>query len=339
MVGGVEWSDRYIRLRERAPNIDTKIKPSAENEFTEFQDESTYRYRTDQNSYIEPSKIYDDPDEAIVFLGGSSTECRYVEEKERFPYKAGRLIEDETGQKINSYNAGVGGSNSLHSINSLLNKILTLEPDYIVFCHNWNDLNILLFENDYRNDNPSRRPVQPGSLRFDLSEARNQLKRGNILEAIDIASDIYKKVSGSGESEDDFDRHRGKKIQFNKEEMLSKFRANIDTFLSICRNHGIEPVLMTQQNRMTAQPDEVVQNRFEWFYSVQKLEYATYKRVYDEFNDEIRSVAVKNDVMCIDLDEKVPSVADYLYDVIHLRTAGSQYASRVIAKTMVEKLK
>jgi hypothetical protein len=334
------WSNRYIRLRERKPNIDVKIKPSPDNDFTEFEEEQTFRYRTDSDSYVRPSKVHDDPEEVIVFLGGSSTACRYVEEKERFPYKSGRLIEKETGIKINSYNAGVSGSNSLHSINSLLNKILTLDPDYTVLCHNWNDLNILLFEDDYRNDNSSRSTLgaSTNNPRYHLLKWIYQLWETASPRTSKLGLALYKKLTNNKYSPDDFERHRGKEIQFNESQMISKFRGNLNTFISICEEHGTEPILMTQQNRMTEEPDQVIQDRFEWFYNVQKMEYDTYKELYDRFNNEIRSVADTNNIICIDLDEEVPSIPEYMYDVIHFKIAGSQYGSRVIKNTLKEEI-
>ena len=56
----------------------------------------------------------------------------------------------------NSYNSGVSGNNTLHSIDILLNKAIPLEPDIVVLMQNINDLIILLFEGDFWNHNPYR---------------------------------------------------------------------------------------------------------------------------------------------------------------------------------------
>ena len=53
-----------------------------------------YILRTDKDGFIEPSIIHDDADMEIVFLGGSTTECLYVREENRFPYLTGRRLED-----------------------------------------------------------------------------------------------------------------------------------------------------------------------------------------------------------------------------------------------------
>ena len=115
--------------------------------------------RVDRQGFIMPSKIHDHPDLTIAFLGGSTTECTYVDEDNRFPYLAGRLLERQTHLKVNSYNAGRSGNNTLHCLNVLLNKVVNLKPDIVVLMENINDLAILMYEKTYWNDQSL--PVAP----------------------------------------------------------------------------------------------------------------------------------------------------------------------------------
>ena len=88
-------------------------------------------------------------------MGGSSTECMYVDQEKRFPYLVSKKF--SKGQlKVNSFNGGVSGSNSMHSINILLNKGLDLNPDFCIMMHNLNDLIVLFYEDSYWNNNFSR---------------------------------------------------------------------------------------------------------------------------------------------------------------------------------------
>ena len=119
-----------------------------------------YVVRVDRQGFIMPSKVHDHPDLTIAFLGGSTTECIYVDEATRFPYLAGRLHGKQTGLKVNSYNAGRSGNNTLHCLNILLNKVVNLKPDIVVLMENINDLAILIYEKTYWNTNPSRSPIQ-----------------------------------------------------------------------------------------------------------------------------------------------------------------------------------
>ena len=96
------------------------------------------------------------PDISLVFLGGSTTVCHYLDENLRFPYLTGVLLENKLGIKINSYNAGRSGNNSLHSIDILLNKILPINPQIVVMMHNINDVTTLVYERSYWNNNFSK---------------------------------------------------------------------------------------------------------------------------------------------------------------------------------------
>ena len=115
-----------------------------------------YLLRIDNDGFIVPSKKYANPDMSIVFLGGSTTECRYVAEDHRFPYLTGVLLEQQTGIKINSYNAARSGNHSLHSLDILLNKVFPIKPDIVVMLDNINDLVVLLYESSYWNHKSSK---------------------------------------------------------------------------------------------------------------------------------------------------------------------------------------
>ena len=123
---------RHIRLREQRPMTIRYFTPTDEEmKATDSLIRKEYRLQIDEDGFIYPSRIHDKPDLKIVFLGGSTTECIYVEEKNRFPYLVGRLLENEH-RKVNSYNSGFYANNTLHLIDILLNKIIPLNPNIVV---------------------------------------------------------------------------------------------------------------------------------------------------------------------------------------------------------------
>ena len=153
---------RYDRLKEYRPGKSMLLSfprnhlPYTDNVFTK-----KYRFKIDNNGFIGPSRKYARPDKVIVFLGGSTTECMFVDEDQRLPYVAGQILERETGDKINSYNGGMSGNNSLNAIDILINKVIPLKPDVVVFMENINDLSTLLYEGTYWNKQYG--PVAPGN--------------------------------------------------------------------------------------------------------------------------------------------------------------------------------
>ena len=121
---------RYINLREIPPNVDTVDVPTdLAVRTSDGLVQKPYRVRTDANGFMLPYNHYAKPDLKLFFLGGSTVACIYVDEDQRYPYLVGQLLQEKTGKKITSINAGVGGNNSLHSLDVLLNKIIPLKPD------------------------------------------------------------------------------------------------------------------------------------------------------------------------------------------------------------------
>ena len=293
--------------------------------------QKTYILRADQDGFIMPSKIHAHPDFVIVFLGASTTECTWVDEENKFPYLAGRLLEKQTGQKINSYNASKAGNHTLHSIDILYNKLIPLKPNIVVMMHNVNDLNTLLFEDTYWNNNPYRSPIveDKPSLIKQFREIRDLL----IPYSYAGMKDVIRLIRGNKEV-DEFKKVRGKKINIDKYYLANEFRLNLETFIQICKIRGIDPVLMTQQNRFKSNPDPVILDRFNLLGETRGITYANYKEVYDLFNDTIRETGAKNDILVIDLAKKIPPEKEFLFDAIHLTDQGSKLAAQIIQEAL-----
>ncbi len=137
---------RYIKLREFPPGYAEVLLPTKE--LLTISDTAVrreYLIRSDDHGFIRPSKVHEHPDLVLAFLGGSTTECIYDDENNRFPYLAGHLLEEKTGLRVNSYNAAKSGNDSLHSLNIMLNKVVSLKPDIVVMMHNINELAVLLY--------------------------------------------------------------------------------------------------------------------------------------------------------------------------------------------------
>ncbi len=217
---------RFIKLREYRPNQEKLERPTRnyiKNIYPNTIERKYYRVVTDSNGFIGPSEIHENPDIKIVFLGGSTTECLYMEETERFPYVVGRLLEKNLAKKVNSYNGGVSANESMHSINILLNKVLPMKPNMVVFMHNINDLSILRSQGSY---------WYPNSLKSHVQTAKNVFTRYEFPQTQTL---------------------------FDEKEISEEFARNLQTFVAICKIRNIVPVLMTQANRVT---DDALYHRF-----------------------------------------------------------------------------
>ena len=301
----IKCSDsRNIRLRELKPNHKVKKFPDKKITNLEYKE---YVLRTNQDGIVEPAFVNENPDIQIFFLGGSTTECEYVDEELRFPYLAGRILQEKTGLKINSDNAAKSGNNSLHSIDILLNKLLPYKPDMVVMMHNVNDLSTLFYEGSYWNDNKTIAPITCAKKDRDSQRKLSDQWSDSIW---------YKKIIAN---------------QNEQEKLLKVFRENLKIFISINKAKNITPVLMTQANRIEKDA-EFTMNRDADLDLV-------YKNLYIRFNQAIRQVAREENVLLIDLAKKIPSDKKYIYDTIHLNNTGSALVAQEIANSLYPYLK
>jgi lysophospholipase L1-like esterase len=293
-----------------------------------------YTLRVDRQGFIMPAKIHPHPDLTIVFLGGSTTECTYVDEPARFPYLVGRLLEGETHLKVNSYNAGRSGNNTLHSLNVLLNKVVNLKPDIVVMMHNINDLAILMYEKTYWNTNPSRSPIIEKKPNFqtvgkDLEQTFHLVRDLTFPHLSRAVKKIWR--FGRQPQGDEFKDVRGRKITIDQDLLVREFSLNLQTFINICRARGITPVLMTQPSRLTDHPDPLIKKLMHGLETSQGITYAEFKGAFDRLNQTIRDLGAKNHLLVIDLAQEIPPVKENICDVAHLNDRGSRLVAARIA--------
>jgi lysophospholipase L1-like esterase len=323
---GVTLNERDVRLREYSPSINTYIHPTDEymKRFNTKQlVQKKYRFRTDSMGFIMPSKIHEKPDIKIVFLGGSTTECGFVEEENRFPNLACRILEKVSGEKINSFNAGVSGANSMHSLNTLINKILPLNPNYVILMHNLNDLSTLVYTGTYWNESARSLILNQKKITFGLRIRR--FIRKIIPHTYNAIKNLF-----SEETIDEWAGYRQRKISIPKEKILLTFKKSLETFICVCRTWDIRPVLMTQMNRFSQKKPSAPQYK-----SIFKnVNYSDYLEVYNRMNDVIRDTALANNVILIDLEKFVPREIKYMYDEVHLNDKGSILVSKIISNEL-----
>jgi lysophospholipase L1-like esterase len=330
---------RYINLREFLPSIDVVEVPQTKTvQESDGLVQKEYRVRTDANGFILPYHQDGRPDLTLVFLGGSTTACIFVEEENRFPYLVGNLLEQMTGKKITSINGGVSGSNTLNSIDVLLNKVIPLKPDAVVMMHNINDLICLAYDKTYWSRNPSRGPIVEFTFYKNLRgwRALTTMVRDLYIPNLHVATRVLsKKIFGKvEEADDEFAQVRGKKVELHQAQLIEEFTLNLQTFINICRARKITPVLMTQCSRVKANPDEKVRLALQRFAADTKIPLAAFLDIYGRFNQAIVEVGRANHILVIDLAREIPQEKRYLYDVVHLNAAGSRLAARVISEKL-----
>ncbi len=326
--------ERYIRLRERNPEFHAYVYPARnEMQYIDGLDSGNKLLRTDRNGFIMPSNIHKDPDINIVFLGGSTTEGEFVDENNRFPYVVGRTIEEKTGLKVNSFNSGMYGNNTLHTINILLNKIVPMKPDIAIMMHNINDLSILMHEQTHWNSNSTRSPI--ATINY-YSGALRKIKNATIPNLSRELKFHINSVFSSNLSLDEFHNTRDIKLIVSPDKIIEQFERNLRLFVSICKIYNITPILMTQFNRFSEEPDKVVLDSIRHPLKKFGMTYEEYRALYNALNASIINIASNNKILVIDLEGKTPKTNKYMYDSIHLNNVGSLHVTKVISDELLK---
>lgn len=311
--------ERYIALRENRPSSDIPQTPSTWlMTVSDGLERASYPFRVDNDGYLMPSAVHKDPDVTVAFLGGSTTECMYMQEQERFPYLVGRQMEQALGLKVNTLNGGASGNHTMHSVLALLGKVLPRNPQAVVFMECINDLNFLIAVGNYWSKHGTR------GIIYD--------KEYGPVKSFLIEHFMHREVLVA-KTDDEFAAQRGKQHPFNLDAIAKAYRKNLELAVFICRQNGITPVFMTQFNRFTEQPDEKMLRNMEGIIK-NGVDYATYRAAYMVFENIVRQVAAQQKVSLIDLDALVPKDKVHMYDVVHLTPKGARLVADIVSERL-----
>ena len=308
--------------------------------------------RIDAEGFIAPSRVHQNAELEIVFLGGSTTECLFVDEETRWPYLAGRRLEESLSVAVNSYNAGGPGNHSMHSNHILLAKLLPKDPDMVVLMHCVNDLKYLTYTGSYwsnYDDRLLKRAIIVTTRRnreradvFAPWAGVKQLMNHTFPEVYQRALNIKRKLTSpankSSKSADEWEQFRHRPLKYDLDAISQQFAQSLTIFCTTCRAYEIEPVLMTQAHRGTAPTSDILQL---WKVATAGMNYDFEKFVqhYVRFNNVIRQVATEQQALLIDLEKQVPPKPEFMYDLVHFNNRGSRLVAQIITDQLEPQLK
>tara|TARA_R110000796_G_scaffold252457_1_gene386866 strand:- start:20 stop:496 length:477 start_codon:yes stop_codon:yes gene_type:complete len=142
--------NRVVRLKEWGCNLKTFKRPSGKqiSLATSELEEKDYDLNTDVNGFITNSLLSDRclREKDIVLLGDSYVESLFVDEDRRM-----NAVIEKLAPNVNVLNGGYSGATSLHLVNIVVNKVIPLNPAYVVIFVPTNDQRVQFIENGYWN--------------------------------------------------------------------------------------------------------------------------------------------------------------------------------------------
>jgi len=277
----------------------------------------------------------------VVFLGGSTTECLFVDDAEAWPALVGRMLEERAGgrYRVEDVNAGMSGHTTRDHLATLSQYLIPLQPDLIVLMAGVNDLWLQVYTSDYsplRLDSRSTLSVDsvlPWHYPLNASHvARALIWSGRRWRGTDQIGNPIQDSSGKYIAQL---RARRQSLPYRSlpaqsRRPMPEFEQNMRSLIGISRAHGIPMVLVTQHwllsRSMSAQDKAMLwsQARSYRFYEGEEDD------LLDRFNDVTRNLAEQYALHLVDLARDLPKDRRLFYDDQHVNVYGAKlYAQRV----------
>jgi lysophospholipase L1-like esterase len=275
----------------------------------------------------------------ILTIGGSTTESLFLGDGRTWTDVLARQLEGEFSTLwVN--NAGLDGHTTFGHLVLLRSFVVRLRPKVALFLIGANDVAL------------------EQSNTFDAGAAGSRSRAGTLVNAaagrsavisvaLNFARMLRARERGLGHSEVDLaaanhlvlDRDVIERTQSQAAQSLPGFGSRLEQMIALCREHGIDPVLLTQPalfgddvdpgtgiELATVQVNGRGNGHLEW-------------RLLEAVNDVTRRVASQRQVLLIDVARELPKDSRFFYDFLHFTNAGSERVGAIVAESLAPYLR
>jgi lysophospholipase L1-like esterase len=289
----------------------------------------------------------------IFCLGGSTTECLFLDDDDAWPERLGRLMAEDTrgSPSIDVVNAGSSGHGTRDYIGTLAQRIVPLHPDIVIIQAGTNDLTLASETSDYdilRRDSSSRftkRLPPPGNAGYlarvvacDISQIARRFvlaKRG--ATRVDEQGNVMQDLEGR------FLDEQRKKFALMPpghaptSVSTEEYEQNLQTLIGIVRAQGATPVLVNQPTKLKEQMSE--RDLFLCNSAVclgHRCPPGEVRALMDSFNAAMQRVARQTGTIYVDLASAMSGNGDYFYDTNHYNIAGASRLAEIVHQALLK---
>jgi lysophospholipase L1-like esterase len=276
-------------------------------------------------------------DLTIVTVGGSTTECFDLAEDKTWPHVLGVNLQRHF-KPIWLNNAGLSGNSTFGHYILMQDYLVQLKPKAVIFLVGINDLGIR-GERDFDqrihgfNARSLERFLASAAVHSELASAALNLYRfyfpksvmidnQNDPQEIDLNKLPYLDVPEAA---------RAAIIKDHRNHYLRPYKARLEKLITICREHNMMPVLLTQPVLYGEGVDTATGVDLGQRFVAQDMNGATAWQVLELYNDVTREAGRERGVLVIDLAREMPKDSTYYYDLMHYTNAGAAKMAEIIA--------
>ena len=263
----------------------------------------------------------------LVAIGGSTTECFYLADGKTWPERLGaRLQPALRGVWVD--NAGLDGHSTFGHLLLTRQAIVGLHPRVTLYLVGINDM---FTDAPHDLDRVKVDPVGALADRSELVATVLNLYRWKKTQAIEDLGAMPKPQALRDRPSYELPAASAARLWQEQEPRLAGFRRRLEQLVALNREHGIEPVLITQPTllggvdartgldtrAMEVELSERINGAFAW-------------RLLERYNDATRQVGVEHDVLVVDLARELPKDSTYFYDFFHMTNEGADRVGAIL---------
>lgn len=272
----------------------------------------------------------------IVAVGGSTTACEAISDGKTWcDILAGKLTAELGPVWLG--NAGLDGTSTYGHLVMMEDYLIKMRPKVILFLVGANDISLGAYS-DWDLEF-MKKPVA-GFMAALMERLINES------EVLGYAINFYRyaKARRLGLTHQIFDFAKlpptdlpqatvNALLQTHRERYLKPFKERLIRLLEISRENAIEPVLITQPSVFGEAIDPATGADLGRA-STYALNGKTLWQILELYNDVVRTTALKQGVLLIDLAREMPKNSAYFYDSYHFTNAGCVQVAEILNKNL-----
>lgn len=258
----------------------------------------------------------------FLFVGGSTTECFYLNEGQDWPNKTIAILQNRC-QKVSiaGNNAGLDGHSTFGHKILLEDHLLALKPTHIVFLIGCNDIALQgLNKFDLQQMSTKKRwyqKIKIFQLYMNLRRKRNAKKMGLGHQFVD-----FKKVNLSDTS--------GWRKHTIADSFVAQYKQRVSKLIQLCLSKKIQPIFLTQTSLLGYAIDRHT-GQFIGSWEYQGKSALHYWNVLNAYNAALIEVCMREKVRCFDVSTLLEKRTEYFYDYFHFNRTGSDKMANLMA--------
>ena len=277
-------------------------------------------------------------DLTIVTVGGSTTECFDLAGDKTWPHVLGVNLQRHFNH-LWLNNAGLSGNSTFGHYILMQDYLVKLQPKVVIFLVGINDLGIR-GERDFDqrihgvNFRSLERFLASAAVYSELATAALNLYRYYFPKSVMMNNQNkpqevdFKNLPRFGV----LPEARAAMIKEHQDHYLHPYKARLEKLITICREHNIMPVLLTQPVLYGEGADEASGVGLRHRFVAQGMDGATAWQVLELYNDVTREVGREGGVPVIDVAREMPKDPAYFYDLMHYTNAGAARLGDIVAR-------